>query len=143
MSPPSLQYLRIGDLVAAADGDPWAVDDSLQAGSPTQINFLAQAFHSAAGSATAAEETFRTAQQHFEQYNRENGMRRTYASKWRTRYRGSTTSFRTASAVLMRSRESVGKVSQRLRSITWTRMRQRSDTKGLAIRGSTEAGSRK
>lgn|GEM_PF-5889902 len=73
MSRPSLRYLGPGDLVAAAGGDPWAVDDSVQAGSPTQINFLAQAFHSAAGSSTAAEETFRTAQQHFEQYNRENG----------------------------------------------------------------------
>ncbi len=73
MSRPSLQYLGFGELVAAAGDDPWAIDDSLQAGSPTQINFLAQAFHSAAGSSTAAEETFRTAQQHFEQYNRENG----------------------------------------------------------------------
>ncbi|WP_067968912.1 putative alpha/beta hydrolase [Mycolicibacter icosiumassiliensis] len=73
MSRPSLQYLGFGELVAAAGGDPWAIDDSVQAGSPTQINFLAQAFHSAAGSSTAAEATFRTAQQHFEQYNRENG----------------------------------------------------------------------
>ncbi|ORA97407.1 hypothetical protein BST33_18885 [Mycolicibacter minnesotensis] len=74
MSRPSLQYLRLGELVAAVGGDPWAVDDSVQVGSPTQINFLAQAFHSAAGSSTAAEENFRTAQQHFEQYNRENGQ---------------------------------------------------------------------
>lgn len=73
MSRPSLRYLGLGDLVAAAGGDPWVVDDSVQAGSPTQINFLAQAFHSAAGSSTAAEETFRTARQHFGQYNRENG----------------------------------------------------------------------
>ncbi|PQM54016.1 hypothetical protein C5U48_01285 [Mycolicibacter virginiensis] len=73
MSRPSLHYLRAGYLVAAAGGDPWAVDDSVQAGSPTQINFLAQAFHSAAGSSTAAEESFRIARQHFEQYNRENG----------------------------------------------------------------------
>jgi hypothetical protein len=73
VSRPSLQYLGLGDLVAGAGGDPWAVDDGVQAGSPAQINFLAQAFHSAAGSSTAAEETFRTAQQHFEQYNRENG----------------------------------------------------------------------
>ncbi len=73
MSRPSLQHLHVDDLVAQAGGDPWAIDDSLQAGSPTQINFLAQAFHSAAGSATAAEESFRTAQEHFTQYNRENG----------------------------------------------------------------------
>lgn len=73
MSRPSLQHLQIADLIAHAGGDPWAVDDSLQAGSPTQINFLAQAFHQAAGSATAAEQTFQTAQQHFQQYNRENG----------------------------------------------------------------------
>jgi len=73
VSRPTLQHLHVDDLVAQAGGDPWAIDDSLQAGSPTQINFLAQAFHSAAGSATAAEETFRTAQEHFTQYNRENG----------------------------------------------------------------------
>ncbi|MEB3032994.1 putative alpha/beta hydrolase [[Mycobacterium] nativiensis] len=73
MSRPTLQHLQIADLIAHAGGDPWAVDDSLQSGSPTQINFLAQAFHQAAGSATSAEETFIAAQQHFEQYNRENG----------------------------------------------------------------------
>jgi len=73
VSGPTLQYLQIADLIAQAGGDPWAVDDSLQAGSPTQINFLAQAFHSAAGSATSAEDSFATAQQHFAQYNRENG----------------------------------------------------------------------
>ncbi|MGV0625697.1 putative alpha/beta hydrolase [Mycolicibacter minnesotensis] len=73
MSRPRLQHLKIAELIAQAGGDPWAVDDSLQAGSPTQIDFLAQAFHSAAGSATAAEQTFRTAREHFTQYNRENG----------------------------------------------------------------------
>ncbi|CAJ1496158.1 alpha/beta hydrolase [[Mycobacterium] holstebronense] len=73
MSRPTLQHLQIAALISQAGGDPWAVDDSLQAGSPTQINFLAQAFHSAAGSATSAEESFRTAQEHFTQYNRENG----------------------------------------------------------------------
>ncbi|MEZ0385205.1 hypothetical protein [Mycobacterium sp. pW045] len=73
MSRPSLQHLQIAELIAHAGCDPWAVDDSLQAGSPTQIAFLAQAFHQAAGSATAAEQTFQTAQHHFEQYNRESG----------------------------------------------------------------------
>jgi hypothetical protein len=73
VSRPSLQHLQIADLIAHGGGDPWALDDSLQAGSPTQINFLAQAFHRTAGSATAAEQTFHTAQQHFQQYNRENG----------------------------------------------------------------------
>lgn len=73
MTRPYLEHLHVEDLIGHAGGDPWAVDDGLQAGSPTQINFLAQAFHQAAGSATAAEETFRTAEQHFQQYNRENG----------------------------------------------------------------------
>lgn len=73
MSRPHLQYLSVDDLVAQAGGDPWSVDESLQAGSPAQINFLAQAFHDAAGSATAAEGAFRTAGEHFAQYNRENG----------------------------------------------------------------------
>ncbi|MEB3071111.1 putative alpha/beta hydrolase [[Mycobacterium] vasticus] len=73
MSRPTLQHLQVDELITQAGGDPWAIDDSLQSGSPTQINFLAQAFHQAAGSATSAEETFATAQQHFQQYNRENG----------------------------------------------------------------------
>ncbi|BBZ22003.1 hypothetical protein [Mycolicibacter hiberniae] len=73
MSRPHLQYLSVDDLVAQAGGDPWSIDESLQAGSPAQINFLAQAFHTAAGSATAAEGAFRTAGEHFAQYNRENG----------------------------------------------------------------------
>lgn len=50
MSRPSLHYLQIAELIAHAGGDPWAVDDSLQAGSPTQIK------------------------QHFQHYNRENGQ---------------------------------------------------------------------
>jgi hypothetical protein len=70
---PYLEHLQLQDLIGHAGGDPWAVDDSLGSGSPTQINFLAKAFHQAAGSATAAEETFRTARQHFQEYNRENG----------------------------------------------------------------------
>jgi len=70
---PYLEYFQVDDLIGHAGGDPWAVDESLQSGSPTQINFLAQAFHQAAGSATAAEETFQIAQQHFQEYNRENG----------------------------------------------------------------------
>ncbi len=73
MARPYLEYVQVDDLIGHAGGDPWAVDESLQSGSPTQINFLAQAFHQAAGSATAAEETFQIAQQHFQEYNRENG----------------------------------------------------------------------
>ena len=73
MSRPTLQYLQIDGLIAAAGGDPWAVDDSLQAGSPTQIDFLAQAFHQAGRSTAQAEATFQTAQRHFKEYQRENG----------------------------------------------------------------------
>lgn len=73
MSRPILHHLQIDGLIAAAGGDPWAVDDSLQAGSPTQINFLAQAFHQAGRSAAEAEATFQVAQQHFKEYQRENG----------------------------------------------------------------------
>lgn len=35
--PPGLLYLSAGDLIAAAGGDPWAVNKSLQDGDPGEI----------------------------------------------------------------------------------------------------------
>ncbi len=54
-------------LVAAAGGDPWEVNASVQLGHSAHIDRLAQAFHYAGRSATAAEDVFVQAQKRFEQ----------------------------------------------------------------------------
>lgn len=47
-----LQYLNLPWVIAAAGGDPWQVDLTLQSGNPAVVDELAQAFHNA-GSCTA------------------------------------------------------------------------------------------
>jgi hypothetical protein len=67
MPPPlGLVNLSVGDLIAAAGGDPWKINDELQAGDPGAINAQADAFHAAAGSATEVEDDFKLAKQRFE-----------------------------------------------------------------------------
>jgi pimeloyl-ACP methyl ester carboxylesterase len=69
-----LQYINIAELIAAAGGDPWAINNSLQSGRPAQIASLAQAFHSAGQSAHDADAAFDQAKQRFEKaWNRESG----------------------------------------------------------------------
>lgn len=48
-----LRYISIPALIVEADGDPWAIARSLQAGCPAGIQGLAEAF-GAAGRCTAA-----------------------------------------------------------------------------------------
>lgn len=61
-------------LVAAAGGDPWQVNATLQHGRPAQIDLLAQAFHNAGRSATEADNAFSEARQRFETaWNRDDG----------------------------------------------------------------------
>ncbi|WP_232315697.1 hypothetical protein [Mycobacterium celatum] len=62
-----------GELIAAAGGDPWKLDDELQAGDPGAINDHADAFHAAAGSATEVEGDFQSAKQRFEKGWKHNG----------------------------------------------------------------------
>lgn len=74
MPPPlGLVNLSIGDLIAAAGGDPWKMNDELQTGDPGAINAQADAFHTAAGSATEVEDDFKSAKQRFEKGWRHNG----------------------------------------------------------------------
>lgn len=74
MPPPlGLVNLSVGDLVAAAGGDPWKINDELQAGDPGAINAQADAFHAAAGSATEVEDDFQSAKQRFEKGWKHNG----------------------------------------------------------------------
>ena len=73
MSRPTLRHLQVDGLIAAAGRDPWAIDDNLWAGNPTQIYFLAQAFHQAGQSTAVADATSRLAREHFQKYQREDG----------------------------------------------------------------------
>jgi Hydrolase N-terminal helical domain len=70
-----LQFISIARLIIDAGGDPWAINDSLQAGRPAQISDLAQAFHDAGQSTTAYNTAFAEARGRFAaSWNRENGQ---------------------------------------------------------------------
>lgn len=68
------KHLSVAALVAAAGGDPWAINQSLQAGRPAQISALATAFHGAGRSTAEADATFDQARRRFEAaWTHENG----------------------------------------------------------------------
>jgi Alpha/beta hydrolase len=70
-----LQYISIARLVIDAGGDPWAINDSLQAGRPPQISDLAQAFHDSGQSTTESNAAFEEARRRFAaSWNQENGQ---------------------------------------------------------------------
>ena len=69
-----LHHISIALLIAAAGGDPWAINKSLQVGRPVQISDLAEAFHAAGRCTTEANAAFNEARRRFEaSWNRENG----------------------------------------------------------------------
>ncbi|MEE3751904.1 hypothetical protein [Mycobacterium intracellulare] len=61
-----LPYIDEQALIAEAGGDPWAINASLQAGSPLQISNLAGAFHRAGRCTAEAENAFQQARTRFE-----------------------------------------------------------------------------
>ena len=70
-----LLYISIARLIIDAGGDPWTINDSLQAGRPAQISDLAQAFHDAGQSSAESDAAFAQARQRFAaSWNRENGQ---------------------------------------------------------------------
>jgi hypothetical protein len=69
-----LRYISIPALIAAAGGDPWAINQSLQAGSPLQISNLAEAFHNAGVCTAEANNAFDQARTRFDAaWNHQNG----------------------------------------------------------------------
>jgi hypothetical protein len=69
-----LRYISIPLLIAEAGGDPWKINQSLQAGRPAQISDLAEAFHAAGRCTTESTKAFEEARRRFEAaWNRENG----------------------------------------------------------------------
>ena len=61
-----LRYISIPQLIVEVGGDPWAINNSLQAGRPEQIRALAQAFNDAAGCTAASNAAFDQARRRFE-----------------------------------------------------------------------------
>jgi hypothetical protein len=69
-----LHNIDLGKLIAAAGGDPWQVNASLQSGRPAQIAELGQAFHDAGQCTAEADNAFVEAYRRFEaSWNRDNG----------------------------------------------------------------------
>lgn len=70
----TLTHLSEPELIASAGGDPWAINQSLQAGSPFQISRLAEAFHNAGRHTAEADHAFEQARKRFEvSWNHQNG----------------------------------------------------------------------
>ena len=55
---PQLVYLSVQELIGAAGGDPWHVDETIQAGSPGEISELATSFRSAGVCLTQTDEEY-------------------------------------------------------------------------------------
>jgi hypothetical protein len=72
-APPFLANLDVGELCGAAGGDPWKLDEELQAGDAQAINKLADAFHQAGHRVAEADDDFDKAKQKFEAGYRRNG----------------------------------------------------------------------
>lgn len=69
-----LRYISVAALIAEAGGDPWAVNQSLQAGSPFQISQLAEAFLTAGRCTAEASNAFDQARSRFDAaWNHQNG----------------------------------------------------------------------
>jgi hypothetical protein len=69
-----LPYIDEPALIAEAGGDPWAINQSLQAGSPAEISRLAEAFHKAGRCTAEASSEFEQARKRFDAaWNHQNG----------------------------------------------------------------------
>src|ERR1700722_21005583 len=69
-----LSCLDVNEVMAAAGGDPWKIDQSLQSGRPIEISDLAKAFHDAGRCTAESSKAFDEARRRFEaSWNRENG----------------------------------------------------------------------
>ena len=64
---PQLVYLSVPELVGAAGGDPWQIDDTIQAGAPGEISELAASFRAAGMCITETDEEFLQAKKRFEE----------------------------------------------------------------------------
>lgn len=63
---PQLVHLSVHELIGAAGGDPWQIDDTIQSGAPGEISELAQSFYNAGRSMAQTSEEFGAAKKRFE-----------------------------------------------------------------------------
>jgi hypothetical protein len=71
---PTFRWFSAGELIAAAGGDPWVIEDQLHSGDAGAINDLANAFHQAGSHVREADEQFNKAKEQFKSaYSRKNG----------------------------------------------------------------------
>ena len=63
---PQLVHLSVPELIGAAGGDPWKIDDTIQSGAPGEISELAQSFYNAGRSMAQTSEEFGAAKKRFE-----------------------------------------------------------------------------
>jgi hypothetical protein len=63
---PQLVNLSVPELIGAAGGDPWQIDDTIQAGTPGEISELAQSFYNAGNSVTQTSDEFNAAKKRFD-----------------------------------------------------------------------------
>ena len=63
---PQLVHLSVPELIGAAGGDPWLIDETIQAGSPGEISELATSFNNAGVSMTETNEEFNAAKKRFD-----------------------------------------------------------------------------
>jgi hypothetical protein len=64
---PQLVYLSVSELTGAAGGDPWQIDDTIQAGAPGEISELATSFRNAGLCITETDEEFYQAKKRFDE----------------------------------------------------------------------------
>ncbi|OBG98608.1 hypothetical protein A5697_15865 [Mycobacterium sp. E3251] len=70
----TLNHLSEPELIASGGGDPWAINQTVQAGRPFQISRLAEAFYAAGRHTAEADHAFQIAQKRFgESWNHQNG----------------------------------------------------------------------
>ena len=63
----TLKHLSIPELIGAAGGDPWKINDTIQAGSPGEISELATSFRAAGLCITETDEEFLQARKRFDE----------------------------------------------------------------------------
>jgi hypothetical protein len=63
---PQLVHLSVSELIGAAGGDPWRVDETIQAGAPGEISELATSFRDAGVCITETDEEFNAAKKRFD-----------------------------------------------------------------------------
>jgi hypothetical protein len=62
----ALKHLSVAELIAAAGGDPWQVNNTIQSGSPGEISELATAFYKAGVSMSDTSDEFNQAKKRFD-----------------------------------------------------------------------------